>query len=122
MRSAFWLSIKAATVATTIAIVLGSAAAFGLQRYKFFGRNAISLLLVLPIALPGIITGMALNSFFSFWNINLSYWTIVIGHATFCMVIVFNNVPFAAAFATVPVIIMGIYLTLARRAGATEAL
>jgi len=92
MRSAFWLSIKAAFVATTIAILLGSLAAFGLNRFRFFGHQAVSLLLVLPIALPGIITGMALNSFFQFWGIDLSYWTIVIGHATFCIVIVFNNV------------------------------
>jgi putative spermidine/putrescine transport system permease protein len=92
MRSAFWLSLKAAAVATTTAMLLGSAAAFGLHRFRFFGRETVSLLLVLPIALPGIITGMALNSFFQFWSISLSYWTIVIGHATFCMVIVFNNV------------------------------
>jgi putative spermidine/putrescine transport system permease protein len=92
MRHSFALSLKAAVVATTVAILLGSAAAFALHRFRFFGREAISLLLVLPIALPGIITGMALNSFFQFWSINLSYWTIVIGHATFCIVIVFNNV------------------------------
>jgi putative spermidine/putrescine transport system permease protein len=92
MRHALGLSLKAAVVATTIALLLGSAAAFALHRFRFFGRDAVSLLLVLPIALPGIITGMALNSFFSFWSIDLSYWTIVIGHATFCIVIVFNNV------------------------------
>ena len=92
MRHAFGLSLKAAAVATTIALVLGTLAAFALHRFKFFGRDAISLLLVLPIALPGIITGMALNSFFQFWSVDLSYWTIVIGHATFCIVIVFNNV------------------------------
>jgi putative spermidine/putrescine transport system permease protein len=92
MRSAFWLSIKAGALATTVAVLLGSAAAFALHRFRFFGRETVSLLLVLPIALPGIITGMALNSFFQFWSISLSYWTIVIGHATFCMVIVFNNV------------------------------
>jgi putative spermidine/putrescine transport system permease protein len=92
MRDAFALSLKAGAVATTIALLLGSAAAFALHRFRFFGRESISLLLVLPIALPGIITGMALNSFFQFWSINLSYLTIVIGHATFCIVIVFNNV------------------------------
>jgi putative spermidine/putrescine transport system permease protein len=92
MRDAFFLSLKAATVATTIALLLGSAAAFALHRFRFFGSETVSLLLVLPIALPGIITGMALNSFFQFWSIDLSYWTIVIGHATFCVVIVFNNV------------------------------
>jgi putative spermidine/putrescine transport system permease protein len=92
MRHAFGLSLKAAAVATTIALLLGSSASFALRRFRFFGSEAISLLLVLPIALPGIITGMALNSFFQFWSIDLSYWTIVIGHATFCIVIVFNNV------------------------------
>jgi putative spermidine/putrescine transport system permease protein len=92
MRSAFVLSLKAGVVATTIALTLGTVAAFALHRFRFFGREAVSLLLVLPIALPGIITGMALNSFFQFWGVSLSYWTIVIGHATFCVVIVFNNV------------------------------
>ena len=92
VRAALWLSIKAASVATALALVLGSLAAFGLARSRFFGRDAISFLLVLPIALPGIITGMALNSFFAFWTIDLSFWTIVVGHATFCVVVVYNNV------------------------------
>lgn len=92
MREALWLSVRAALVATTVAIVLGSAAAFGVSRFRFFGREAVSFLVVLPIALPGIITGMALNSFFTFWGIDLTYWTIVVGHATFCIVIVYNNV------------------------------
>ena len=90
-RTALENSLKVGAAATAVALVLGTAAAFALSRYRFFGANSISLLLVLPIALPGIITGMALNSFFQFWSINLSYWTIVIGHATFCIVIVFNN-------------------------------
>jgi len=68
-----------------------SAVAYGLHQFKFFGRDAISFLLVLPIALPGIITGLALDSFFSFVSFRLSLWTIVIGHATFCIVMVFNN-------------------------------
>ena len=92
VRGALWLSIKAACVATAVALVLGSLAAFGLARSHFFGRDTISFLLVLPIALPGIITGMALNSFFAFWSVNLSFWTIVVGHTTFCVVVVFNNV------------------------------
>jgi putative spermidine/putrescine transport system permease protein len=92
MRDALWLSVRAALVATTVAVVLGSAAAFGVSRFRFFGREAVSFLVVLPIALPGIITGMALNSFFTFWKLDLTYWTIVIGHATFCIVIVYNNV------------------------------
>src|SRR3954468_6873977 len=92
MQTALWLSLKAAALATTVALVLGSAASFGVHRFRFFGREAISFLLVLPIALPGIITGMALNSFFTFWKFNFGLWTIVVGHATFCVVIVFNNV------------------------------
>jgi putative spermidine/putrescine transport system permease protein len=95
-RDAFVLSIKAATAATIIALLLGSAAAFAVHRFRFFGREAVSFLLVLPIALPGIITGMALNSFFTFWSrwpfATFSLWTIVVGHATFCIVIVYNNV------------------------------
>jgi putative spermidine/putrescine transport system permease protein len=92
MQQALWLSLKAATLATLIALVLGSAAAFGVHRFRFFGREAISFLIVLPIALPGIITGMALNSYFTFWKLNFGFWTIVIGHATFCVVVVYNNV------------------------------
>ncbi len=92
VRSSLWLSTRAALLATAIALVLGSLAAFGLARTRFFGRDAVSFLLVLPIALPGIVTGLALNSFFVFWGIDFSLWTIVIGHATFCVVIVFNNV------------------------------
>jgi putative spermidine/putrescine transport system permease protein len=92
MQQALLLSLKAAAGATAIALLLGSAAAFAVHRFRFFGREAISFLFVLPIALPGIITGMALNSFFSFWKTNFSLWTIIVGHATFCIVIVYNNV------------------------------
>src|SRR5258708_193302 len=92
MQTALWLSLKAAALATTAALVLGTAASFGVHRFRFFGREAISFMLVLPIALPGIITGMALNSYFAFWKFNFGLWTIVIGHATFCVVVVYNNV------------------------------
>jgi putative spermidine/putrescine transport system permease protein len=92
MRSALWLSVKAALVSTGISILLGSMAAFAVHRFRFFGREAVSFVLVLPIALPGIITGMALNSFFSWSGTNFSLTTIIIGHATFCIVTVYNNV------------------------------
>jgi putative spermidine/putrescine transport system permease protein len=92
VRSAIWLSVQAALLATASALVLGSAAAFAIARFRFFGREAVSFLLLLPIALPGIVTGMALNSFFTFSHIVPSLTTIVIGHATFCVVIVYNNV------------------------------
>lgn len=85
------LSLKAATWATAIAVVLGSLVAGALARTRFFGREAISLLIILPIALPGIITGIALRSAFNTLEIPFSFWTIVIGHATFCIVVVFNN-------------------------------
>ncbi|MEN3342296.1 MAG: putative spermidine/putrescine transport system permease protein [Actinomycetota bacterium] len=92
MQQALWLSLKAAGLATAAALVLGSAASFGVHRFRFFGREAISFLLVLPIALPGIVTGMALNSYFAFWKLNFGLWTIAAGHATFCVVVVYNNV------------------------------
>jgi len=92
VRSALLLSVQAGLAATAVALVLGSCAAFAIHRSAFFGRDAISLLFILPLALPGIITGIALNSFFSFNGISLSIWTVVIGHATFCMVVVYNNV------------------------------
>jgi putative spermidine/putrescine transport system permease protein len=92
VRSSLWLSIKAALFATAIAGLLGTAAAFGIHRFRFFGREAVSLLFVLPLALPGIITGIALQSTFNFVGISFSLLTIVIGHATFCIVVVYNNV------------------------------
>jgi putative spermidine/putrescine transport system permease protein len=92
VREALWLSVRAGLLATTVAIVLGSMAAFAVHRFRFFGREAVSLVILLPIALPGIITGMALNSFINFNNITFSLMTIVIGHATFCIVTVYNNV------------------------------
>jgi putative spermidine/putrescine transport system permease protein len=92
VRASLWLSVKVALIATATALVLGSMAAFAIDRFKFFGRESVSFLLVLPIALPGIITGMALNSFYVFAGLGFSIWTIVIGHATFCVVVVYNNV------------------------------
>ncbi len=92
LRSALWLSVRVGLTATAIALVLGTMAAFAIHRFRFFGRESISFLLLLPIALPGIITGMALNSFFSFAGVSFSIWTVVIGHATFCVVVVYNNV------------------------------
>jgi putative spermidine/putrescine transport system permease protein len=92
MQQALWLSLKAAGLATLIALLLGSLAAFGVHRFRFFGRELVSFVIILPIALPGIITGMALNSYFTYWKWNFSLYTIVVGHATFCVVTVYNNV------------------------------
>ena len=92
IRAALALSLEAGLIATTVAVVLGTAAAFAVNRFRFVGREAVSFTVVLPIALPGIITGMALNSFFVLAGTGLSFWTIVIGHATFCIVVVYNNV------------------------------
>ena len=92
VRSALLVSLEAGFLATAIALVLGSCAAFAIHRTRFFGREVVSLLFILPLALPGIITGIALNTFFSFNNISLSLATVVIGHTTFCIVVVYNNV------------------------------
>ncbi|NBB49515.1 ABC transporter permease subunit [Rhizobium sp. CRIBSB] len=88
---ALWLSVKVASIATVIALVLGTLAAAAVARTKFFGREVISLLVILPIALPGIITGIALRSAFSLVDIPFTFWTIILGHATFCVVVVYNN-------------------------------
>lgn len=85
------LSLQVATCSTAIALVLGTLAAGALARTSFFGRDAVNLLLILPIALPGIVTGIALRSSFGSFEIPFSFWTIVIGHATFCVVVVYNN-------------------------------
>jgi putative spermidine/putrescine transport system permease protein len=86
-----YLSLQVAAISTALALVLGTLVAAAMSRAKFFGRDQISLLILLPIALPGIITGMSLRSAFSVMDIPFSTWTIVLGHATFCIVIVFNN-------------------------------
>ena len=92
-RSAVVLSIKVASLAAAVALVLGTMAAMALQRYRFFGRDTVSLLIILPIALPGIVTGIALNNAFrTVFGWELGFLTIVIAHATFCIVTVFNNV------------------------------
>ena len=93
VRDSLRLSLEVAAVATVIALVLGTMAALALQRYRFFGRDAVSLLIILPIALPGIVTGLAFqNVFRTILKVDLGFWTIVVAHATFCIVTVFNNV------------------------------
>ena len=90
---ALWTSVRAGVAATAIALVLGTMAAFALQRHRFFGRDAVSLLIILPIALPGIVTGIALNNAFrTILGVNLGLFTAIVAHATFCIVVVFNNV------------------------------
>ncbi|MFF8371859.1 ABC transporter permease [Streptomyces lydicus] len=95
-RDALWTSLRAGLGATAIALVLGSLAAFAVHRHRFFGRQTVSFLIVLPIALPGIVTGIALNAAFRTvlepLGIGFGLFTVVVGHATFCVVIVFNNV------------------------------
>ena len=92
IRAALALSVQVAAVSTLVAMVLGTLAAAAVWRTRFFGREAISLLLILPIALPGIITGISLRSALNLAGVPFSFWTIVIGHATFCIVVVYNNV------------------------------
>ncbi|WP_028062253.1 ABC transporter permease [Solirubrobacter soli] len=92
-RDALWTSVQVGLAATAIALVLGTLASYALARFEFFGRSAISFLIILPIALPGIVTGMALNATFTqVLHVDLALWTIVVAHATFCVVMVFNNV------------------------------
>ncbi|MEU6413966.1 ABC transporter permease [Microbispora sp. NPDC046933] len=93
LRDALWTSVQAGLGATVIALVLGTMAAFAVQRYRFFGRETVSLVIVLPIALPGIVTGIALsNTFHTVLGLPLGLLTVIVGHATFCVVTVYNNV------------------------------
>ena len=92
-RDALLYSLKAGVLATAIALVLGTLASLAVARHSFFGRETISFLVILPIALPGIVTGIALNSTFTqVLGIDLSLLTIVVAHATFCIVVIYNNV------------------------------
>ncbi len=92
MQNALVLTLKVALLATAVALILGTLAAAAVYRFDFFGKNAVSFMLVLPLALPGIVTGIAMRSAISLMHIPFSFWTIVIGHATFCVVVVYNNV------------------------------
>jgi len=92
LQSALFLTLKVAVLATIIALILGTLAASAVYRFNFFGKETISFLLILPLALPGIVTGIAIRSAISLTGIPFSFWTIVIGHATFCVVVVYNNV------------------------------
>jgi putative spermidine/putrescine transport system permease protein len=91
VRTAVLTSVQVALLATVVAVVLGTLASMALVRYEFFGRDAVSLLVVLPIALPGIVTGIALNTLFTGFLGGLTFLTLVVGHATFCIVVVVNN-------------------------------
>jgi putative spermidine/putrescine transport system permease protein len=91
LQQAFLTSLAVALGATALALVLGTLAAIGVSRYEFFGRESISFVAVLPIALPGIVTGMALSTTFAQLDVPLGFMAIVVGHATFCIVIVYNN-------------------------------
>ncbi len=88
---AIQLSLEVASLATLVALLLGTLAAAAIARSRFFGQEMVSLMLILPIALPGIVTGLALRSAYGALEIPFSFWTIVIGHATFCVVVVYNN-------------------------------
>jgi putative spermidine/putrescine transport system permease protein len=91
-QEALLTSLRVGLGATVVALILGTMAAFAVQRYKFFGRDTVSFLVILPIALPGVVTGIALNSAFTAGHVPFGYLTVVIAHATFCIVIVYNNV------------------------------
>ena len=92
IRRALVNSLLAGTGATGVALVLGTAAALAVQRFAFFGRDTISFLFVLPIALPGVVTGIALRTTFQTVGVDFGLGTIIVGHATFCVVIAYNNV------------------------------
>lgn len=96
VHAALLNSVVVALIATAFALLLGTLAAFALQRFKFFGQQTVNLLIVLPITLPGIVTGVALSNTFHQvlkpMGIHVGYWGMIIAHATFCVVMVFNNV------------------------------
>ena len=91
-KSAAWLSVKIATFSTIAALFFGTSMAFAFARFRFRGGQLINFGVTLPIILPGVITGVALASFFLFFGTSLSVWTVIVGHITFCIVLIFNNV------------------------------
>jgi putative spermidine/putrescine transport system permease protein len=90
--AALGLSLKVGFISMLIALVLGTLAASAMYRFRFFGKESVTLLILLPIALPGIVTGMSLRAAFDLAEVPFSFWTLVLGHATFCVVVVYNNV------------------------------
>jgi putative spermidine/putrescine transport system permease protein len=92
IRSALEHSVEAAIGATILALILGSLIALAVHRYRFFGRESLSFVVILPLALPGIVTGLALNAAFRTLNFEFGLITIVVGHTTFCIVVIYNNV------------------------------
>ncbi len=92
IRTSLANSAKTALAASLIAVVLGTLVSFAVQRHRFFGRETLSLLVILPIALPGIVTGIALNRAFRSLGAQMGFLTLVVAHATFCIVIIYNNV------------------------------
>lgn len=92
VKDAAWLSVKIALFSTGLALLLGTSMAFAFARHRFFGREIVNFVVILPLILPGVITGVALASFFLFTNTDLSVRTVIVGHTTFCIVLVFNNV------------------------------
>jgi len=92
MQDALFLTLRVAVLATIAALILGTLAAAAVYRFNFFGKETVSFMLILPLALPGIVTGIAMRSAISLMQIPFTFWTIVIGHATFCVVVVYNNV------------------------------
>ncbi|MEA2610655.1 MAG: putative spermidine/putrescine transport system permease protein [Chloroflexota bacterium] len=92
IRASFATSIQVAVGATVVSVLLGSLLALAVQRYRFFGREVISFIVILPLALPGIVTGLALNTAFRALGFEFGVTTIIVGHATFCVVVIYNNV------------------------------
>ena len=92
MVGAVWNSVSVALRAVAIAVVLGTLAALAIHRYRFPGKGVFLFVATLPIVLPGVVTGIAMLLFFSFFSVQLSLWTVLVGHATFCIVLVLNNV------------------------------
>jgi len=91
IRAALWMSVQAAVGATILSLVLGSLLALAVHRFRFFGRDTIAFIVILPLALPGIVTGLALNTAFRAIGIDFGIMTIIVGHATFCVVVIYNN-------------------------------
>jgi len=91
LQQAFLTSLGCALAATLLALILGTLASLAVARYRFFGRDSISFAVILPIALPGVVTGMALSTTFGALGVTLGLATVVVGHATFCVVLVYNN-------------------------------
>jgi spermidine/putrescine transport system permease protein len=92
IRTALRNSVVVATAATTGALLLGTPIAYAAHRFRFPGKRLLRRLVLMPLVVPGVVTGIALLTLFDFFHVTLSLGTIMVGHVTFLIAVFFTSV------------------------------